>query len=282
MATQLADAEVSKPQIAVPDSTCTKTSGCQPTATTVRAVFISDTHLGCTYAQVDVLCHFLSELRPDFIYLVGDFIDGWELRRRFTWCSDSTRVVRMLLDLTRQGTRVRYAVGNHDDFLRGDSLLSELVMTGGFEIAEEFEHVTGDQRRFLVVHGDRFDEYEKQSPLFCWITSAFYNLMLAGNWRLSRYCGGSRDKVSKRLKSWFGSISRHVATFRSLLSGYARDRGYDGVICGHVHAPEQTTVNGFEYCNTGDWLENCSAIMEHTDGTLSLRFADCPPDYKAS
>lgn len=273
--TQLtAEAEFTEPrQAATPPAAMPSTSG---TVTPVRSIFISDTHLGSAYAQVDVLIDFLSKVRPQFVYLVGDFIDGWELRRRFKWNQDSTRVLRMLLELSRQGTTVRYACGNHDDFLRDDaSPLSDLIAVGGFEIADEFEHTLTDNRRFLVVHGDRFDDYERRSPLFCWITSSFYNLMLAGNWRWSRYYGGKRDKVSKRVKSWFGSIQQHVAVFRDRLSGHARTRGYDGVICGHVHAPEQTTVDGVEYCNTGDWLENCTALIEHTDGTLSLSHAEC-------
>ena len=245
-----------------------------PSGTRVRSVFISDIHLGSAYSQVEALTKFLSRVRPEFVYLVGDFIDGWELKRRFNWCPESSRVLRLLLNLVQQGTRVRYAVGNHDDFLRGDSVLSELISSGGFEVADEFVHVTKDDRRFLVVHGDQFDEFENRSRFVCRVTSAFYNGMLAANHLLYRYQGGTRDCVSRTVKSWFQTIRQHCETFRSNLSGHARSRGYDGVICGHIHAPEQTTVQGVEYCNTGDWLENCSAIIECTDGTLSLHYAD--------
>ena len=146
---------------------------------TVRSVFISDTHFGCAYAKADRLLRFLSRLRPEFIYLVGDFIDGWELRRRWRWSPEVTQVLRFLMDVSQKGCVVRYAIGNHDDFLRENSLLTELVAVGGIEIAEEFVHLTEDGRRFLVLHGDRFDDYRQCSASFELIATASYNALLA-------------------------------------------------------------------------------------------------------
>ena len=145
----------------------------------VRSVFISDTHFGCAYAKADRLLRFLSRLQPEFIYLVGDFIDGWELRRRWRWSPEVTQVLRFLMDVSQKGCVVRYAIGNHDDFLRENSLLTELVAVGGIEIAEEFVHLTEDGRRFLVLHGDRFDDYRQCSAYFELIATASYNALLA-------------------------------------------------------------------------------------------------------
>lgn len=242
----------------------------------VRSVFISDTHLGRPHAKVDRLLRFLSRMRPEFVYLVGDFIDGWQLRRRWNWSPEVTQVLRLLVELSQRGSTIRYAIGNHDDFLRENSLLTELINVGGIEIAEDFVHLTKDNRRFLVIHGDRFDDYSHCSAAVEWAASVSYNALLAGNDFWHRWFGGRHGIVSIRVKASIGSMSRHVTKFRSLLTDHARTRDCDGVICGHVHAPEHTRIQGVEYCNTGDWLENCSAMVERTDGSLKLRFPEQP------
>lgn len=248
--------------------------GRRPAAATsnVRAVFISDVHIGCLYARTGTLLEFLEQVKPEFVYLVGDFIDGWELRRRWRWSSEVTQILRFLVDLSRQGCVVRYAVGNHDDFLRGNSLLAEFAHAGGIEIAEEFIHVTEDGRRFLVIHGDRFDRYSHCSAVMEWLASTFYKVLLAANNLWQRWFGGHHGVVSSRVKSSFQAMARHVAQFRSDAVEYARSRRCEGVICGHVHAPEHSQVQGVEYCNTGDWLENCSAMIERYDHGLELHF----------
>jgi UDP-2,3-diacylglucosamine pyrophosphatase LpxH len=239
-----------------------------------RSVFISDTHLGCSYAKATRLFQFLSTVRPEFIYLVGDFIDGWELKRRWNWPPEFTRVVKLLVELSHQGSVVRYAIGNHDDFLRQNSLVAELINAGGIEIAEDFVHLTGDNRRFLVIHGDRFDRYSHCTALFDRLSTVSYNMLLGANDVWHRWFGGRHGVLSGHIKASLGSLTRHLREFRSLTSKYAESRGCVGVICGHVHAPELSKVDGVEYCNTGDWLENCSAIIEDDDGCLSLYFPD--------
>ncbi|MEZ6131875.1 MAG: UDP-2,3-diacylglucosamine diphosphatase [Planctomycetaceae bacterium] len=242
--------------------------------TAVRSVFISDTHFGCAYAKADRLLKFLNCLQPEFIYLVGDFIDGWELKRRWRWSDELTAVLRFLMELAREGCTVRYAIGNHDDFLRENSLLTEFVAAGGIEIAEEFVHLTDDGRRFLVLHGDRFDHFSQCSAPVEWVASAAYNAMLAGNDLWHRWFGGHHGVVSGRVKSSLRAMSRHVAKFRTDSIEYTKASGCDGIICGHIHSPEHSWIQGIEYCNTGDWLENCSALIELRDGSLSLHLEE--------
>ena len=274
-----------------PEETVVRSADCstpEPPASTkddpraVRSVFISDIHLGCVYAQTDQLARFLSDLKPDYIYIVGDLIDGWELRRKFNWSPQSSKVLKMLVDLGKQGSQVRYVIGNHDDFLRTDSFMSAIIEIGGFEVANEFVHTTGDNRRFLVIHGDQFDEYEKRSALWSWFACTLYNTILSGNSPWKRLFGGVHGAFSLTVKSWFRSVREHVCRFRRLLAEHARRSGYDGVICGHVHSPEQSRIDGVEYCNTGDWLENCSAILEMADGRLTLAFAESPENAISS
>lgn len=238
--------------------------------TAVRAVFISDVHLGCAYARTGPLLQFLDQMQPEFIYLVGDFIDGWELRRRWRWSPEVTQIIRSLVDLSNQGCVVRYAVGNHDDFLRENTLLTEMARAGGIEIAEEFIHLTQDGRRFLVIHGDRFDRYNQCSAALEWAASSFYNVLLAGNNWWHRWFGGRHGVVSARVKSSFSALASHLAEFRSDAVAYARSRRCEGIICGHVHVPEHRHLDGVEYCNTGDWLESSSAMIEWYEQGLQL------------
>ena len=240
----------------------------------VRSVFISDTHIGNSYAQTDRLLKFLSNVRPQFVYLVGDFIDGWELRRRWRWTPEFTRILEMLKELKRGGVEIRYAVGNHDDFLRENPLLTEFLDVSGVQLSEEFIHQTHDGRKFMVLHGDRFDDYSECSAVFDRVSTVMYNVLLAGNGIWHRSFGGRYGVLSGRIKNSFASIRRHVEKFRNLVVKHARDKGCDGVICGHIHEPERSNIDGIEYCNTGDWLENCTAIIEHEDGSLSLERND--------
>jgi len=238
--------------------------------TDIRTLFISDIHLGCPHAKPERLLELLTQLQPETVYLVGDFIDGWELRRRWKWGPEINQLIRKLMELSRRGTTVRYVIGNHDDFLRHHAVLSELVTDGGIEVADEFTHETIDGRRYLVIHGDRFDEYGSCSASVDWLMTVLYNVMLRANDLWQIIAGGRYGAASSKVKSFVGPIVRQVHRFRSLLVQHARERGFDGVICGHIHAPEQVRVEGIEYLNTGDWLENCSAILEHADGQLDL------------
>jgi UDP-2,3-diacylglucosamine pyrophosphatase LpxH len=253
----------------------------RPNATDIRTLFISDIHLGSPHAKPKRLLELLSQVHPETVYLVGDFIDGWELRRRWKWGPEINQVIRRLVEFSRRGTTVRYVIGNHDDFLRHHAVLSELVTHGGIAVADEFTHETIAGKRYLVVHGDRFDEYGSCSASVDWLMTILYSAMLKGNDLWQFVAGGQHGMASSKMKSCVGPIVRQVQRFRSLLVQHARERGFDGVICGHIHAPEQLRVDGIDYLNTGDWLENCSAILEHADGRFELcYFSDCRGVFK--
>lgn len=239
----------------------------------VRSVFISDIHLGCQHSQADQLLQFLSLYRFEYLYLVGDIIDGRSLRRRWCWVPEFTSVLLRLLDLTRQGTIIRYAIGNHDDFLRHENSLQTLLNLDAFEIAEEFVHTTENNRRFLVLHGDRFDTIEQSAEWVSHAATVVYEALLSANllWsRLSHFGHSRKYSLSAWIKSRTKLIVRYISEFEAKITAHARKKRCDGVICGHIHTPVTTVIDGLTYCNTGDWIENCTALLEHSDGRFEL------------
>lgn len=250
---------------------------------TVRAIFLSDIHLGCKHSQAAQLLKFLKQVRPQYLYLVGDIIDGRSLRRRWCWTPEFTSLLLYLTDLARQGTQIRYAIGNHDDFLREENLLCQLDPFVSFEIAEEFVHTTHDERAYLVLHGDRFDIVEQSAGFVSKIASVFYEGLLSLNWlwsRLRKKPTAKQFSLSSQLKRRVKSMVKYISDYERRIVAYAKQLSCDGVICGHIHSPIKTQISGLEYCNTGDWVENCTALIEHTDGELELIYFDnaaCSP-----
>jgi UDP-2,3-diacylglucosamine pyrophosphatase LpxH len=240
----------------------------------VRTVFISDVHLGHKHAQGLRLLRFLEDLRPEAIYLVGDIIDGWELGRRKGWSGACTQVLRRLSEMAAQGTRLYYTPGNHDAFLRDMNGLRFVTERFDFvEISDEFVFVAADGRRFLVTHGDLFDFFETSAQWASILMGAFYHKCLSANRWLSlllRRKGQSPYQLCSAGKRIVKRIVRFVSRFERSLSDYAGSNGCDGVICGHLHTPKIVERDGFVYCNTGDWVEHCTALVEGYDGTLSL------------
>jgi UDP-2,3-diacylglucosamine pyrophosphatase LpxH len=240
----------------------------------VRTVFISDLHLGHKHAQGLRVLQFLEDLRPEAIYLVGDIIDAWQLRRRAAWPAVCTDVLRRLSEMAAQGTRIYYTPGNHDAFLRDLSGLRFVTDRFDFvQISDEFVFVAADGRRFLVTHGDLFDFFETSAQWASILIGAFYYRCLSANRWLS-VALRRREKspyqlcaVGKRVAK---RVVRFVSRFERLLSDHAGRHGCDGVICGHLHTPKIVERDGFVYCNTGDWVEHCTALVEGYDGTLTL------------
>ncbi len=211
--------------------------------------------------------------QPENLYLVGDFIDGWSLQKRWHWQPECNLIVSRLMDLARQGTRIHLAIGNHDNFLREPMMQRFIEQSGMVEVAEEFHHRTVDGRRFLVLHGDQFDHYERASSFTVGALSVFYECMLRANsmwsWLTSAALHGRCSLVS-RIKDRLSSLKQHVGLFRTRVVQHAKMRGCHGVICGHIHAPQHVSVDGITYCNTGDWVENCTALIENHSGDLEL------------
>jgi UDP-2,3-diacylglucosamine pyrophosphatase LpxH len=240
----------------------------------VRSVFLSDTHLGNRHAQIEPLLTFLDRLRPDRIYLVGDIVDGWELRRGSAWPEAASRFLRRLIALTEDGAELFYTPGNHDAFLRtGGELRALIERLTCAQIQDEFIAQMADGRRLLVTHGDLFDFFETSAQWMSKLLGIVYQGCLSANWWLSR----SRSQTSQSpyrlcavVKQWVKQFVRFISRYESSLVNHARHRDCDGVICGHLHTPALVERDGMLYGNTGDWMENCTAIVERFDGALEL------------
>ena len=240
-------------------------------ATSYRSVFISDIHLGTRGCRADFLADFLSRIAPQHLYLVGDIIDGWRLKRRWFWDGHHDEVLRLVLQLARSGTAVTYIPGNHDEVMR--KLLPLGVELAGIRMAPEAEHVTAAGKRLLVIHGDQFDSvlcYARSLALLgdCSYTVAlvlnrWFNLLRARfgypYWSLSAY-------LKRQVKGAVKAIDR----FETALAHDAARRGFDGVVCGHIHHAEMRAIGDVLYVNDGDWVESCTALVEHGDGRLDL------------
>jgi UDP-2,3-diacylglucosamine pyrophosphatase LpxH len=236
-----------------------------------RAIFISDIHLGTAGCQATELLAFLKEFPSDSLYLVGDIIDGWQLRRRWFWPQAHNDVVQKLLKRARKGCRVVFIPGNHDEFARG--FLGHQF--GGIEVQQDTVHTTADGRTLWVTHGDYFDGVIQCAKWLAFLGDNLYELTL----RLNRHLNSFRARVglpywslSAYLKHKVKKALNYVTDFEVAVAKEARARGHDGVVCGHIHRAEMREINGTLYCNDGDWVESRSALVEHFDGKLELIF----------
>ena len=235
----------------------------------VRSLFISDQHLGFRFAQAERCLEFLQQYEAEKLYLVGDFLDGWRLKRHWYWPPVYNQLIEYILGMIDRGTQVFYTPGNHDDFLREPH-----PAVHGVEIRNEFIHHTADGRKLLVTHGDLFDSVEKKYHRLSRFGSAVYDALTRFNFmtnRLLRGIGLGDFNYCFIAKRWSKKVVGAVGGFESVLSEYALGQGCQGVVCGHIHRPElRTSSSGFFYCNTGDWVEHRSAIVERMDGSLQL------------
>ncbi|WP_027285302.1 UDP-2,3-diacylglucosamine diphosphatase [Rubritepida flocculans] len=235
----------------------------------VRSVFLSDIHLGTRGSRSDMLLDFLSRVRCERLYLVGDVVDGWRLRKSWYWHPEFDAVIRAVLDLAQNGTEVIYIPGNHDEMFR-DWLGLEIQ---GVKLVREAEHLAADGRRFLVLHGDEFDGVIRYAKFLAYLGDWAYDTALVLNrWfnLARRRLGLPYWSLSQWLKRQVKEAVKAIDRFETALAGEARRRGYDGVICGHIHHAEMRMVNGVMYMNDGDWVESCTALLEHQDGRFEL------------
>jgi UDP-2,3-diacylglucosamine pyrophosphatase LpxH len=235
----------------------------------LRSVFISDIHLGTKECQAGELLDFLRRVETETLYLVGDVVDLWSMRRRVYWPAAHHEVLRAILDKARAGTRVIYVPGNHDDLAR--SLFGSLL--AGIEVHPDFVHETARGRRLLVVHGDEFDGAVRFSPALRFAGSALYAIVLAAAHVVTsvrRFAGLPHWSLATWLKSRVGTACEYVERFEQAAAAEARARGLDGVVCGHIHRPNLADIDGVLYCNDGDWVEHCTALVEERSGELRL------------
>ena len=234
-----------------------------------RAIFISDVHLGTPGCQAGALLDFLRQTDSRELYLVGDIIDGWQLKRRWYWHQSHNDVIQKVLRKARKGTRVTYIAGNHDEVVRHYLGLA----FGDIEIRDEAVHTTAKGERYLVVHGDLFDGVVQGAKWLAHVGDAAYMFTL----KLNRWFNHARAKLglpywslSQFLKHRVKNAVSYITRFEDAVAHEARRRGFDGVVCGHIHKAEIRDVGGIRYCNDGDWVESLTALVETESGELRL------------
>jgi UDP-2,3-diacylglucosamine pyrophosphatase LpxH len=235
----------------------------------VRTAFISDIHLGTPGCQARALLDFLRALDCQTLFLVGDIIDGWQLRRSWYWPQTHNDVIQKLLRKARKGTRVIFVPGNHDEFARRYVEHN----FGGVDVAEEWIHQTADGRRLWVTHGDLFDGVIQCAKWLAYVGDSLYEFTL----KLNRHLNSMRARaglpywsLSKYLKLKVKRAVSYVSDFEQAVAREARKRGVDGVVCGHIHHAELRDIDGILYANDGDWVESLTALVEHADGRLEI------------
>lgn len=235
----------------------------------VRSLFLSDLHLGCRFSRVDELFAFLGRVEPDRLYLVGDIVDGWKMKRSFFWSDSSSFVVRRILGMLKRGTKVFYTTGNHDEFLRSFSPQT----LGGVELADMFIHETVDGRHLLVIHGDFFDHLTKHAAWVYHLGDRAYTAALHLNKWMNlarRSLGYPYWSLSSLLKTRVKHAVNFINDFELFVARYTKKKNCSGVICGHIHVPIIRKIDGIDYYNCGDWMEHCTALVEHLDGRIEL------------
>jgi UDP-2,3-diacylglucosamine pyrophosphatase LpxH len=234
-----------------------------------RTLWISDLHLGTAGCQADHLLDFLRHYDSDVLYLVGDIIDGWQLRKGWYWHRSHNDVVQKILRKARKGTRVIYIPGNHDEFARG--YLDHAF--GGIDVMYEATHVTADGKRLLITHGDLFDGVIQHAKWLAHLGDTLYTFILALNhWfnRVRGRMGFGYWSLSQYLKHKVKNAVSFIADYEHALINEARRRGFDGVVCGHIHKAEIRMIDGLLYCNDGDWVESLTALVEDHAGRLEI------------
>ena len=241
----------------------------RPGKSRVRTLFLSDIHLGYRHARARELNEFLAGVEAESIVLVGDIVDALSLARRVFWSPEHTQVVRTLLARGRAGTRLIYIPGNHDESL---GVFADMLQ-GQFEVHREWVHRTQRGERLLVLHGDQFDGVVNCPPWLTHLGDALYELTVRlsdGVNNLRRAVGKAYWPLAERVKLSIPTSVRYIEKFEHVAAGHARAQGYDGVICGHIHRANLRDIGGTLYCNTGDWVESCSALVEAAGGELQL------------
>jgi len=235
-----------------------------------RTVFISDVHLGTRGCQAELLLDFIKSVECDTLYLVGDIIDGWKMKSGgWYWPQAHNDVVQKVLRMARKGVQVIYVPGNHDDRARDFCG----IHFGGVIVARDAIHETADGKRYLVLHGDEFDGVVEHAKWLAFLGDWAYRALLGANtgWNLiRRRMGFGYWSLSAFVKVKVKNALQFIENFEVAVAREAQRRGVDGVICGHIHHAEMREIDGVAYVNDGDWVESCTALVEHFDGTLEI------------
>lgn len=236
-----------------------------------KSIFISDIHLGTRFSKAKKLLNFLKNNESENLILVGDIIDGWAIKRKFIWPQTHSDVIQKVLKKARKGTNVHFITGNHDDFLRP---FVPLILGNSLNITNDLEYIALNGKKYYITHGDFFDSITMTKKWLAVLGDYCYDVLLYLNailnflrkklgikkyWSLSKY-------VKDNVKS---SVS-FITDFEKVLSNHAKVKGYDGIICGHIHKAEIRKIQNIEYLNCGDWVESCTAIVETFEGEFKI------------
>jgi UDP-2,3-diacylglucosamine pyrophosphatase LpxH len=236
----------------------------------VRSIFLSDIHLGTRGCQADSLLAFLRHYEAEHLFLLGDIVDFWAMKRGIHWTAAQNTVVQKVLRRARHGEKVMLIPGNHDEALR------EYVGArfGDIQLVAEHVHETADGRRLLLLHGDEFDQVTRHHRWLALLGDIGYNALVRMNAWLSWL------RRSLRIPGYWslaGYAKRRVKRAVSFICDYedavirtVRERGLDGIVCGHIHSAALREKDGVVYVNCGDWVDSCTAIVEHLNGALEL------------
>jgi UDP-2,3-diacylglucosamine pyrophosphatase LpxH len=236
-----------------------------------RSIFISDIHLGSRNSQAESLLEFMKEHESENLFLVGDIIDGWALRRRWNWPQAHSDVIQKLLRKARKGTNIVYVLGNHDEFVRSFLPLS---LGDNIEVVNEYLYTSVEQKQYLVTHGDFFDSITMTKKWLAKFGDISYEMLLRLNRPLNRarrLIGYKRHwSLSNFAKQNVKKAVMFIDDYESVLVTEASRRAFDGVICGHIHHAEKKQIEGVEYINCGDWVESCTAVVETFEGEWEI------------
>ena len=237
-----------------------------------KSIFISDVHLGSKGCKAELLCDFLKHNTSEHLYLVGDIVDGWRLRRKFYWPQSHTNVIRRILTAAKRDTKVTYVVGNHDEVLRG--LLPYDIHFGNIDLVNQCRYKALNGKTYMVIHGDMFDGVLRTKLQWLYhLGDILYNIILSINVvvaKIRSYFDLPHWSLSQYLKNKTKEAVSYVNNFEELITNYCSKQKADGVICGHVHRAEIKTINNIDYMNDGDWVESCTALVENYDGSWEI------------
>ena len=234
-----------------------------------RTIWISDVHLGTKGCNAAMLIDFLDHTDSETMYLVGDIIDGWRLKKKFYWPPEHNDIVWRVLKRARRGTRIVYIPGNHDEMVRPFCGMN----FGGVEIKRADVHTTADARQLLVLHGDEFDTIMLAHRWLASVGDALYHVMMGLNGWVNAVRNGlglPYWSLSKAAKHKVKNAVEFISKYEEVVARAASERGVDGVVCGHIHTAEMRDFDGISYYNDGDWVEGCNALVEHFDGTMEI------------
>ncbi|MDD4915255.1 MAG: UDP-2,3-diacylglucosamine diphosphatase [Methylococcales bacterium] len=235
-----------------------------------RTIWISDLHIGSTQCQADTLLDFLKHNDSEKLYLVGDIIDFWSLSKKMYWPQDHNTIIQKILRKARHGTQIIYIPGNHDENIRD----YDNYVFGGIVVKKSDVHTTLSGKRLLIVHGDEYDTIAKHHKWMAKLGSVGYDFLIELNriLRITRQIFGIRSNFSLAafIKFKVKNVVQFISDYEVSIVNSLKHGNLDGVICGHIHHAEIKEIDSFQYINTGDFVESCTAIVEHQDGRLEL------------